>query len=69
MEARYTTNKHQLPESLLNEMGEAFKRMEPYLDVERVDEDPVEKSAKWSQRRSLNSTLKLFTRLPKSSQR
>ena len=43
MEAKYTTNKHTLPESLLSEMREAFKRAEPYLDLERFVVDETEK--------------------------
>ena len=41
MEARYTTNKGILPESLANEMREAFKRCEEFLDLEIKEEDPL----------------------------
>lgn len=40
IEARYTTNKGILPESLTNEMREAFKRSEEFLDLEVKEEDP-----------------------------
>ena len=43
MEARYTTNKQRLPESLISEMRDAFKRAEPYLDLERFAVDETEK--------------------------
>ena len=41
MQAKYTTNKGVLPESLLNEMREAFKRCEEFLDLEAKEEDPL----------------------------
>ncbi|MGH9909593.1 MAG: hypothetical protein ACRD32_03045, partial [Nitrososphaerales archaeon] len=41
IEAKYTTNKGILPESLVNEMREAFKRSEEFLDLELKEEDPV----------------------------
>lgn len=41
MEARYTTNKGVLPVALVNEMGEAFKRSEEFLDLEIKEEDPL----------------------------
>ena len=34
IEAKYTTNKGVLPEALINEMREAFKRSEEFLDLE-----------------------------------
>ena len=40
IEARYTTNKGKLPESLENEMRESFKRSEEFLDLEIKEEDP-----------------------------
>lgn len=43
IEARYTTNKQRLPESLISEMREAFKRAEPYVDLERFTIDETEK--------------------------
>ncbi len=39
IEARYTTNKGKLPESLENEMRESFKRSEEFLDLEIKEED------------------------------
>lgn len=41
MEARYTTNKGILPEALVQEMSEAFKRVEEHLDLELSKEDPI----------------------------
>ena len=41
MEARYTTNKGMLPEVLIAEMREAFKRSEEFLDLETVKSDPI----------------------------
>ncbi len=41
MEARYTTNKGMLPEILLSEMRESFKRSEEFLDLENTKEDPI----------------------------
>ncbi|MDE1766204.1 MAG: hypothetical protein KGI27_08030 [Thaumarchaeota archaeon] len=43
MEAKYTTNKGILPEMLVNEMSEAFKRCEEFLDLETRHEDPLQK--------------------------
>ena len=41
IEAKYTTNKGILPEVLLNEMCEAYKRSEEFLDLEVKEEDPL----------------------------
>ncbi len=41
IEARYTTNKCRLPDALLEEMREAFKRCEEFLDLEIRHEDPL----------------------------
>lgn len=41
IEAIYTTNKARLPEALLTEMREAFKRSEEFLDLEIRTEDPL----------------------------
>ncbi|MEM2786384.1 MAG: hypothetical protein QW652_06955, partial [Candidatus Nitrosotenuis sp.] len=43
IEAKYTTNKGILPKSLISEMREAFKRSEEFLDLEKSEEDPLEK--------------------------
>ena len=43
IEAKYTTNKGVLPKSLINEMREAFKRSEEFLDLELKEEDPCPK--------------------------
>ncbi len=40
-EAKHTTNKGVLPEGLINEMREAFKRCEEFLDLEVKEEDPL----------------------------
>ena len=41
IEAKYTTNKGILPEVLVKEMREAFKRSEELLDLELIEEDPM----------------------------
>jgi hypothetical protein len=41
IEAKYTTNKGILPEALINEMREAFKRSEEFLDLEGANQDPL----------------------------
>lgn len=41
IEAKYTTNKGVLPEAFLNEMRDAFKRSEEFLDLELKEEDPL----------------------------
>lgn len=41
IEAKYTTNKGILPKSLTDEMREAFKRSEEFLDLETKNEDPI----------------------------
>lgn len=41
IEARYTTNKGVLPDALINEMSDAFKRSEIFLDLELKEEDPL----------------------------
>ncbi|KAF6247097.1 site-specific integrase [Nitrosopumilus sp. b3] len=41
IEAKYTTNKGILPEILIKEMRESFKRSEEFLDLEITKEDPI----------------------------
>jgi hypothetical protein len=41
IEAKYTTNKSRLPDTLLNEMKEAFRRSEEFLDLEAKPQDPL----------------------------
>ena len=41
MESKYTTNKGMLPDILLQEMREAFKRSEELLDLELASTDPM----------------------------
>lgn len=41
IEATYTVNKGVLPEQLMNEMRESFKRCEEFLDLELREEDPL----------------------------
>ena len=43
IEAKYTTNKGILPKILQDEMREAFKRSQDFLDLEKSSEDPLEK--------------------------
>ncbi len=42
MEARYTTNKGVLPNALVNEMKNAFKRSQEFLDLEMQTEEQIE---------------------------
>lgn len=42
IEAKYTTNKGVLPKALIDEMRDAFKRSEEFLDRDKVAEDPIE---------------------------
>jgi hypothetical protein len=51
----YTVNKQRLPETMLQSMREAFRRAEPYLDLELKAED---ESAR--QRRELMGTSRRF---------
>jgi hypothetical protein len=44
IESKYTTNKGILPKSLMDEMHESFKRSEEFLDLEKSEYDPVEKT-------------------------
>lgn len=46
MEARYTTNKNRLPESLVDDMREAYKRCEPFLSTGKVAAAPSEADLK-----------------------
>ncbi len=43
MEAKYTTNKGILPDSLISEMKNAFSRSEEFLDLEKGEVQPQEK--------------------------
>jgi hypothetical protein len=56
IEGKYTTNKGVLPEALVNEMRESFKRSEEFLDLEIKEEDPLLK-----QREELRSGLEKAT--------
>ena len=44
--AAYTVNKGILPEALVHEMCESFKRCEDFLDLEIKEEDPLLKQKK-----------------------
>ena len=39
--ARYSTNKGMLPNALLDEMRNAFKRSEEFLDLEKTENNPL----------------------------
>lgn len=56
IEAVYTTNKGRLPEPLVNEMREAFKRSEEFLDLEVKSEDPLLKQKDQLQNAIANAT-------------
>ena len=43
IEAMYTTNKGILPDSLISEMRDAYSRSEEFLDLEKINENPLEK--------------------------
>ena len=46
MEARYTTNKGRLPENLIDDMREAYKRCEPFLSTAKTAIGPSEADLK-----------------------
>src|SRR5581483_8232871 len=56
IEAKYTTNKGILPDDLVKEMREAFKRSEPFLDLEMTEEDPLIKQREQMQTAILKAT-------------
>ena len=56
IEAKYTTNKGILPEVLVTEMRDAFKRSEELLDLELIQEDPMLK-----QKEEIQSTIQHAT--------
>lgn len=56
IEAKYTTNKGVLPDELLKEMREAFKRSEEFLDLEAREEDPLLKQREQIQTAILKAT-------------
>ncbi|MGI0066289.1 MAG: hypothetical protein ACREAT_05975, partial [Nitrosotalea sp.] len=43
IEAKYTTNKGILPDSLISEMRNAYSRSEEFLDLEKCEVQPLEK--------------------------
>lgn len=49
IEAKYTTNKGVLPDALINEMREAFKRCQEFLDIETKEEDTTVKQREFVQ--------------------
>ena len=70
MEARYTTNKGMLPEILVREMRDAFKRSEELLDLETSNEDPILEQKEVMQQtirdatpEELGSMLEMFQRM------
>ena len=70
MEARYTTNKGMLPEILVREMRDAFKRSEEFLDLETSNEDPILEQKEAMQQtirdatpEELGSILEMFQRM------
>ena len=52
IEAKYTTNKGVLPETLIGEMRGAFKRSEQLLDLEMTEEDPLLKQREKNTKRN-----------------
>jgi hypothetical protein len=56
IEAKYTTNKGMLPDELVKEMKEAFKRSEEFLDLELREEDPLLKQREQIQMAISNAT-------------
>jgi hypothetical protein len=56
IEAKYTTNKGILPKLLVDEMKEAFKRSEEFLDLEKSEENPLEK-----QKEDVKTTIEKLT--------
>ena len=56
IEAKYTTNKGILPQTLVNEMREAYKRSEEFLDLEGQSQDPLLKQREQMQAAILKAT-------------
>ena len=56
MEARYTTNKGVLPNALIKEMKNAFKRSEEFLDLEMQTDKQLEMQQETETRNSEYST-------------
>jgi len=56
MEARYTTNKGILPNTLIKEMKNAFKRSEEFLDLEMQTDKQLEVQQETETRNTENST-------------
>jgi len=56
MEAKYTTNKGILPEILVDEMREAFRRSEEFLDLEKGEVPPLQKQKDISKEKLGNLT-------------
>lgn len=70
IEAKYTTNKSILPKLLTDEMREAFKRSEEFLDLEIAAEDPLERQKEEAREKiatmkpdELARVLELFSKL------
>ena len=60
MEARYTTNKGILPNTLIKEMKSAFKRSEEFLDLEMQTDKQLEVQQETETRNTENSTTSEF---------
>ena len=69
MEAKYTTNKGILPDSLISEMKNAFSRSEEFLDLEKGEVQPVEKQKDISKEKLGNLTQEEIELLQKLLQK
>ena len=63
IEAVYTTNKGILSKTLLAEMTESFRRSEELLDIERSQEDPIEKQKEEMKSKIESMTSEQLTRM------
>lgn len=63
IEAKYTTNKGILPEALIQEMRDAFKRSEEFLDLEGRSIDPLVKQKEQIQQAVLKATPEQLGRM------
>jgi hypothetical protein len=69
MEAKYTTNKGILPDSLISEMRDAFSRSEEFLDLEKGEIPPLEKQKDISKEKLGNLTQEEIELLQKLLQK
>ena len=62
----YTPNKRTLPEPLIQEMRDAFRRAESLLDLEGFHEDPAEKQRRQIQAKGLRTQTRSVRQSPRA---